>query len=195
MLIGLCGAAGAGKDSVANVLVDKFGFKRYAFADAVRDAALAIDPFVDTITWEHMNPEKSGKQPVRLASVVDRLGWDIAKREIPEVRRLLQVIGTEVGRQILGVDCWVNIVARKWYLDGYPDAVITDCRFQNEEEWIDLNGTIVRINRQNNPLSIGKSHASELYEVKATHIIENNGTLEDLEFKVYELYEELLPNV
>jgi len=37
MIIGLSGYASAGKDSVAQILVEKFGYKRMAFADAIRD--------------------------------------------------------------------------------------------------------------------------------------------------------------
>jgi len=39
VLIGLCGAAGSGKDSVADPLVRDHGFVRAAFADALKDIA------------------------------------------------------------------------------------------------------------------------------------------------------------
>ena len=46
VLIGLCGYAAAGKDTAARVLIDEFFFQRVAFADPIKAALLALDPFV-----------------------------------------------------------------------------------------------------------------------------------------------------
>jgi len=83
MIIGLSGRAGSGKDEVAKVLVDLYGYKRIAFADAIRDALYELNPLVS--------------DRIRVADLVDEYGWDFAKKNF-EVRRLLQVFGTEVGR-------------------------------------------------------------------------------------------------
>lgn len=174
MLIGLNGLAGAGKDTVADILVKNHGYKRYAFADAVRDTALAIDP--EVLTEHGYN---------RLTGVIANRGWDKAKREVPEVRRLLQVIGTEAGRQLLGVNVWVDIIHNKLKADGWPDAVITDFRFPNEDEFITgMNGVTWEIRRPNNPDAIPATHASEQYRPDCKYIITNDGNLNELESKV-----------
>ena len=37
MIVGLCGAQGSGKDTVANILVANYGFVRISFAAALKD--------------------------------------------------------------------------------------------------------------------------------------------------------------
>ena len=44
-IILLCGWAGAGKDATASILVNKYGYQRYAFADQLKDIASAIYGF------------------------------------------------------------------------------------------------------------------------------------------------------
>ena len=36
MLVGICGKAGAGKDTVGDYLIDKYGFKKIALADPIK---------------------------------------------------------------------------------------------------------------------------------------------------------------
>ena len=87
MIIGLTGYARSGKDSVAKVLVDHYGFIRLAFADPIRDLLLEVNPILD--------------KGNRLSSLVDEYGWDIAKAQ-PEVRRLLQTLGVG-ARKVFGL--------------------------------------------------------------------------------------------
>ena len=42
MIIGLCGAQGSGKDTVANILVSKYGFVRISFATALKDVVAIL---------------------------------------------------------------------------------------------------------------------------------------------------------
>lgn len=181
MLIGLAGTAGSGKDTAANFLVERHGFVRVAFADAVRDAALALNPWV---RWA--DDRWSPPHIDRLADIIRVDGWDKAKREKTEVRRLLQVIGTEVGREILGPDVWVIIAAQKINALG-PNAkvVITDVRFPNEVGFVRAHkGVIAQVTRPNNPDAIAATHASEKLEVKPDYILSNSGTLAQLEEQV-----------
>jgi dephospho-CoA kinase len=46
MIIGLIGYAQSGKDTVANMLVDKFDFERRAFADRIREILYEMNPMV-----------------------------------------------------------------------------------------------------------------------------------------------------
>ena len=137
-VIGLCGYAGSGKDTAAEALVE-IGWKRAAFADPIREMALAIDPIVSV---------RSG---MSLSWIVNREGWEQAKQH-PEVRRLLQRIGTEAGRNILGYEVWV-IIARNRIAAAEdadcPGVVITDLRFANEYEHLHKywGAKFVRISR------------------------------------------------
>jgi hypothetical protein len=166
MLLGITGKAGAGKDSLANFLVENHGFIRLAFADALRASALAIDPIVS---------ESDDGEPLRLSAFIRvPSDWDWAKREIPEVRRLLQVIGTEVGREILGENVWVDLVDRQ--IEDGKNYVITDVRFDNEVDFVrSKRGTVVQIVRPNNPNAIADTHASEQLQVTPDYIVHNDG--------------------
>ena len=95
MLIALTGYKGVGKSTVADILVDKFKFTKMGFADPLKEMALMLDPIVDELHGE------------RLSDVVHREGWVEAKKNY-EIRRILQVLGTECGRDILGKDVWIN---------------------------------------------------------------------------------------
>lgn len=181
MLIAMSGLKGAGKDTAANVLVKEYGFTRIAFADAVREMALTIDPFV---------PTKVGNF-YRLSYLVKMYGWDQIKREFPEVRRLLQVIGTESGRMLLGENVWVDLLAKRFpdIADENSRYVITDCRFDNEVEFVRNNGGIlIWIER---PGLESDGHASESTHIRdlAMFVLHNDEDIqefqEDLRFAMF----------
>lgn len=170
--IGLSGYARAGKDSTANILIDQ-GWKRFAFADKLKLAVKKLNPIVDN---------ELGR-PFTLEDALTREGPDRAKEMYPEYRRLLQVMGTEVGREMFGENFWVEQALRD--VQENDRAVFTDCRFPNEAQAIkDLGGEIWRINRPGfGPVN---SHASEisLDDWAFDLIIENDGDLDQLRVKV-----------
>lgn len=176
MIIGLSGYARSGKDEAAIALQD-IGFHRVAFADKLRDVIYALNPIV--------NPTKENyfvqhKVPVLLQEVIDDFGWGGYKETQygTEIRRLLQRLGTEAGRQTLWDSIWVDAA-----FAGAPDGaniVVTDCRFPNEAEAIkERGGEVWRITREG--VRPANSHASETglddwdFDVR----INNEGTLED----------------
>jgi hypothetical protein len=173
MIIGISGYARTGKDEVAKILVDEFGFTRTAFADKLRECVYALNPLV-TFEWETV-------RPVYLQEVIDRYGWDGVKSSMygDEVRRLLQRFGTEVGRNILGQNVWVK--ATFDVMDDTKNYIITDCRFKNEADSIVANGgKMWRIERPGvGPVN---DHISEIgldqfpFDAK----INNDGSLTDL---------------
>jgi hypothetical protein len=136
MLLGLSGYAQSGKDTVAKVLINEYGFIRIAFADIIRTSLYTLDPIVAV---------DESAQPIRLKEKVDSLGWDKAKLE-PEIRRLLQIFGTEIGRTLLGPDIWVNLALAQ--IQDEKDYVITDVRFPNEAAAIkERDGSLWRVSR------------------------------------------------
>lgn len=151
MIIGVMGRKQAGKDTSAAPLV-RLTYTQVNFADPVRHTALAIDPLV---VWEVFLPE-----PVRLSLLVAKRSWHVAK-QCPEVRRLLQAIGTEAGRDIHGEHVWVDMWKR--CVAQLPDpthVIATDVRFPNEADAIrSLGGVIIRID--NPRLADDDDHASE----------------------------------
>jgi dephospho-CoA kinase len=172
MIIGLSGYARSGKDTIAEILIMNYGFKRLAFADNIRKAIIKLDPILS-----------NGQ---RISGSVREIGWEPTKANT-EVRRLLQVFGTEVGREMFGEDFWVKQVFKQIKEEEiYKNFVITDVRFPNEANFIKANGGEVwRINRNDNkPIN---AHASEsaMDEYKFDRVISNESSIQDLEKEIF----------
>ena len=89
-------------------------------------------------------------------NIKNNTSWYIVKLT---PRKLMQLLGTEAGRQIIHPNIWVNAL----FADYEPDSkwIITDVRFPNEAKAIkEKGGIMIRINRPN---FIGKDfdHLSE----------------------------------
>ena len=143
-------------------------------------------------------------------------------------RLLLQLLGTEAGREIIHPNIWVNALFADYVCDNcgqqecstgeedtgqmidssFPNWIITDVRFPNEAKAIkDRGGIVIRVNRlteeqkiaslktrANRPnnaikLALKNEHPSEtaLDNYKFDHVIENNGSIEELVEKVKQL--------
>ena len=183
VLIGLCGYAGVGKDTAAEVLLEELGFQRIAFADPIKGALLALDPLVPG--------EKDGEYH-RLSEFSQDRDWSEIK-EYPEVRRLMQVMGTEVGRNLFDPEIWVRLAERKLESTlSVGDVVVTDVRFPNEARLIrGYGGLLVRIERPGfGPVNEHVSdRASERWAYERR--LENDSDEESLREKMRELIAEL----
>jgi dephospho-CoA kinase len=184
-LIGLAGKKRSGKDTVAGQLLAQYGVQRLAFADRLRRVLYGVNPIVSQYQYA-----TGGAKTITVQSMVDSIGWESAKRN-PEVRRLLQEIGT-VYRTEVDMDAWVRpVIAEAEVLrrKGVP-VVITDVRFPNEVEAVRAaGGLLVRIERQSVQLDETSQHISEtaLDETPADHVIHNDGSFDDLADAVNEL--------
>lgn len=192
MLVALSGYGGVGKDSVADVLVADYGFKRYAWADTLRLAAEALNPMVDL---------DQNLRTVRYKDAVERVGYNEAKFQYPEVRRILQRLGTEVGRNLISDSVWVDATLRRIRreCDPWDDIVITDTRFNNEvaalkdPEASPLRGPVlaVRVNRPGIGPAGEHSSETDLDNYDFDYTIDNNGTLDDLPGTVEEFLKDI----
>lgn len=199
IVIGIGGYATAGKDAVADVLVEKFGFVKIYMSKPIREALLKLNPFVrlkleeETIYARAL--EKSGIEywnidhstlHIPYCELDELLGYEGSKR-IEGVRRLQQVLGTEVGRDMIDPDIWVNIARRdirnltnegKSVVvtgirnGGNEMAMISDVGWRRHATWW--------VSRPN--VGPANSHASEhtLTEGDFDDVIQNAGQLVDL---------------
>lgn len=177
--IALMGRAGSGKDTVGARLAARFAFTRVAFADPLRDLAVALDPVVG------VEATGFGSLPLRLSDVLRREGWDRAKQR-SEVRRTLQRLGQGVRDQ--DERHWLRAalakldVADRW---GLP-VVVTDCRYENEARALRQRGALlVRVDRPNRTAPAGdaeREHVSEteLDAFPADVVLTNGGTVAEL---------------
>lgn len=143
-VIALTGYAGVGKDTVADILVRDHGYTKLSFADKVKELLLAVNPWI-------IVPEFGGT--ARLQALINTMGWHKAKR-YPEVRRLLQELGTET-RNVISEDVWINPIIDFITHEESPEKiVVSDVRFANELEALRniachccLTVTVVRLTR------------------------------------------------
>lgn len=188
-VIGLGGKLRAGKDAVADRLVERHGYVKIGMSDALHEAMLALDPIINAAPADY--PDRI--LLVRYSDAIEDLGYTEAKK-IPEVRRLLQQLGTEVGRKMIGEDTWTNIVRRR--IDeleekGIP-VVLTGLRFPNEIAVIDerygLGAITIWVERPGieAPTTATAAHASEnsVAVEDFDFVLENDGTLDQLYAKV-----------
>jgi hypothetical protein len=164
MIIGLSGYARSGKDEVAKILVEDYGYKRVAFADKIRDLLLETNPQV--------------KDGFRVEGVVGAYGWDQAKVLFPEIRNLLQRLGVG-ARHAFGDEFWISQVFHS--MDKTSDYVIPDVRFENEAMMLKLmGGQLWRIKRPGIEPVNGHISEREMDGYKVDKILKNEGTLEEL---------------
>lgn len=188
-IIVLSGFARSGKDTVAQILVEEFGFKQVAFADKLREMLYRLNPIVDTEWYPMSKPKKAGHWYVQ--DVIDQYGWSGYKetRFGSEIRRLLQRLGTEAGRQTLWDTIWIDAA-----LTGHDEddrLVISDGRFFNEfDAVVSRGGYAWRIERPG--VGPANDHPSETEAVDYPRFslrIDNNGTVEELRDAVRKEYQ------
>lgn len=190
-LIGIAGFMASGKDALADILVRDHGYEKTFMSEPLARALYALDPLIDCFFpgAAELSAELEYSAPsryTRYQEIVDGIGYTEAKK-IPEIRRLLQRLGTEVGREIIGHDTWTKVAAQRLAEirgAGTP-AVITGIRFQNELAMVqELGGVTVWIARPGitGPSAELTQHASErsVTEDDCTLTIHNRGTLDDL---------------
>lgn len=176
--VGIIGRARAGKDTAGKWLVDERGYRLVGFSDALRDVALRADPW---IVHEGVDAHNDIKE--RLSEVVAEIGWEAAK-DIPEVRRFLQELGTSM--RTVDADVWIRPVLAKTREanDAGVPVFVSGVRFPNEAASLRRAGFhLVYIERPGVP---HMDHESEgaLTADDADYRIVNAGSLEQLRFDV-----------
>lgn len=201
VIVGLIAAKGAGKDSLAAAMAG-LGYTRLAFADALY--AEVADAYDCTVADLQVRETKEAPQLWLAPSVCrnkdfalfcesylageGRVGGDQAPMSPREV---LQQWGT--FRRLTDKEYWlkqVENVLRSPQAAGMK-YVITDVRFANEATRVEsLGGALVRIRRKTaEDAAASDTHPSEteLRNRTTDHLVDNNGTLGDLEVEALRL--------
>ena len=165
LLIGLGGHKEAGKDRLADHLTVVYGFEKLGMSDPLAQALYTENPWIPTGAVETQEDGTVVGRFIRYRDIIDYEGYTVAKKNL-EVRRLLQVLGTEVGRDQLDPDLWTRVAARKIEElrgGGYPVA-LTGIRFSNERDMIRAaGGILVWVNRpEANLLQFGQPVTSSI---------------------------------
>lgn len=189
-IIGICGFQSSGKDTIAEILINKYGFVKLSFACIIKDiVALLFD-------WPRDRLEGLTKEDRQWREQVDE--WWSSSLKMPNLtpRYVLQYFGTELFRKHWHQDFWVKVLEKK--LTKYENIVITDCRFENEINLIiEYGGKIIQVQRNlpnwfetyKNGIDVEeakKLHPSETNWIRCRndYIIDNNGTIGELNIQV-----------
>ena len=181
VVIGICGKAGAGKSTVADMIARELVERGYpevhvlSFADPMRD--LMRDIF---------SPEDYNKG----TSVDTKQTHLMGGFENATYRQIMQTLGTEWGRNMIGKNIWIDALnSRLNQIDDdsttEPVFIIPDVRFDNEFDYVatDMEGILAHVTgRCHDDMGHQSEHSSELDDPKdyASIIFDNSGTLDDL---------------
>jgi len=172
-ILGLAGYARSGKDTAGDALAE-LGWKRVAFADALREFSYKLNPLIMG-EWGNVT---------QLRWIIDEYGWNGYKRTqwADGIREHLQVLGTECGRELISQNIWVDATFNRMDPDG--KYVISDMRFPNEASAVLAHGgSVLRIVRPGVGPANGHKSETALDDWEMDAIV-NGGTQEEFEESV-----------
>lgn len=209
IVLGMAGAAGAGKDSVADHLVRAYGFVKFSFSDALyREVAAAYGlESTDMLYDRSIKEVRSPRFALRCCADVEfndvaikkmdddhktrGIGFFHYPDDIPlSPRWVLQTWGTEFRRAqdpdylVKKADEWIyDLWTTYQYGELRPQLFVnTSVRFPNEREWIHkfTNGNVWHVHRDSlDPVHAHCSETPLLVQVGEREIF-NNDSLERL---------------
>ena len=176
MIIGVVGFIGSGKGTVGDILEREHGYKKFAFADALKDAVAGIFLWPRGLLEGDTNASRAFRERVDVWWS-HKLGYEVTPRLI------LQKFGTEACRHGIADNIWIAALEKR--IHGYDDVVITDCRFPNEIDFIrSAGGVLIRVKRGDDPSpeELSNMHISETAwnNYDPDFVIHNEGTKDDL---------------
>jgi hypothetical protein len=161
MIIGLHGSDHSGKESAAKILIEKYGFKRFACADKLQR--------ICNLLQEELGVTKEVDATTEWGASLGKLGRSLEK------------------------DVWIKPLGKLYEEDPEANIVVTDVCYLNEAKYItERGGLIIKIDRPDKTPANAEealsdrvlSLALDYYVGEQTVIINNDGSLEDLEAKI-----------
>lgn len=149
--IGIFGPIGSGKSTLAQAL--DLGFKERGISSGIIPIATGVKNLSNSLLSIETTLERnvyayfyfaiylgfpddvSRKAAAMAAEFTEKFS---AQHQMGKPRQLYQYIGTEVGRNILSHDIWMDIVERERQRKKYSMSISDDVRFDNEAESMDF---------------------------------------------------------
>ena len=160
MIIAFSGRKLAGKDSAAQALITRHGFTRVGLADALKDMFSAVFHINRPDLDDQNLKEVLFEEPIKITrSHLEHLIMLIEYRnifvsetaytevmkfegvEIKSIRHGLQLVGTDIVRNNINPDIWLEIFAKD--NQGKGSIVVTDARFPNERAYLKAAGALL----------------------------------------------------
>lgn len=158
MLIGIAGPARAGKDTAADLLLELLpgSWQKLSFATPMKRMLAAGFGLSECQLYGEAKDREDS-----------RYGCS--------PRHMLQTLGTEWGRKMIGEDVWVAAMAK---MTDWGNHIIPDVRFANEAELIRSRGVLIHVKGR---MGIESGHASEagVSQRPGDYVVWNDGTIAD----------------
>lgn len=173
LIIGLVGKGGAGKTETAKYLTQHYKFQEVVFAEPVKRVTSIIFGFdYDMLLGD--TPEKRKRRTTEKDLI-----WGLTPVEA------MQRIGTEIFRENFDRDTWIKIAQRQIQqaISNGVNVVISDCRFENEMEFIRSMGGELWVLFQN----VDDIDPQKTEELQQTHISEKSfqNSVKDVDRKIH----------
>lgn len=146
MIIGICGLIGSGKGTVADILVNDYGYSKVSFADKLKDGVAQV------FGWSRQMLEGDTDESRAWREQVDEFWSKETGREITP-RLVLQEFGTDCMRNGFFDGVWVSLLKKQLIENPNTNFVIPDVRFENEASMIsEIGGKVWRVRRGPDPV-------------------------------------------
>ena len=172
-LICIVGNIGSGKSTAGNIL-KKYGYEEITFANPVKEIGLILG-------FEHKELYGSQEDKLKINEF-----WGVSGREFMQ-KFATNVMRNELHKHINmnmdGKTIWVRLCEKKiiQMLKENKKILVSDGRFIDEINMIkQYNGTIIKLER-NNLYDLNHESESYISNIPYDTIINNNGTLDELE--------------
>lgn len=178
-IIGLCGFAGSGKSTVANILYEK-DFIIDSFSKPLKDSVSHI------FNWDRNLLDGETEFSRKWRETKDDWWSDILGIENFTPRKALQLVGTDCLRKKFHEDIWLLSLKHRLLKNKNKNFVITDCRFPNEIKALkNMGGKIILVNTDKKPLWFDK--AKKYHEYKNQYGFDNE-TVKNIENELKNYY-------
>jgi hypothetical protein len=170
LVIGLCGAEGSGKSSVARILVAKHGAVIHPFAGPLKKMLLAL-----------------GVPPINLYGTPAQKEEPLALLGGKSARFAMQRLGSEWGRDLISKTLWADAWENAASKEDHSAICADDVRFQTEVEAIrNLGGYVVCVRRPDvEPVNREDTHQSaQFWKLPFDYEIINDSNLWKLDLEV-----------
>lgn len=181
-LVSFSGDAYAGKDAIADLLVERARFKKTYMLKPIEQALLKMNP------WIVDNDENTIE---RFADLHQNLGFDVARR-FPETERLI-ALASEVGKDLLGQNVWYHQVFNEistfltWEFKVALSGVESTDVLALVKQY---GGVTVWLDRPPPLRGLPRKRRGDIKKADCDIIIHNDGTLKDLYVNVVSALEE-----
>lgn len=192
-VIALSGWKGSGKDSVANYLVEKFGYIKKSFAARLKD--LVSDTY--RVPREDLDHPERKEMPLHNLPVISTDPFTDSIHTLLQTElksgywtpRALCILEGSIKRSVYP-NHWVQTVAMEIMIDPFSKYVISDLRYQSEADTLKIllpEIQLIRISRFDSIETLDPSERN-LDTFNFDQTINNKGTVDELHQKLDWMY-------